>query len=141
MPSPPLRKNDPLLKQQQWSVTAEASLDTPGKPALVGDSRLSKMIEKSEVDVNRQKLSCTKANQDENTKENNNPAGEEIKAEEGPAPGMLSRLAGGVYTKTATVVGGVTWVAGTAVTSTYGVMKGAGSYVNIWKKKEKTKSD
>ena len=54
---------------------------------------------------------------------------------------MLSRLAGGVYTKTATVVGGVTWVAGTAVTSTYGVMKGAGSYVNIWKKKEKTKSD
>eukprot|EP00112_Aurelia_sp_Birch-Aquarium-sp1_P010119 Seg2177.1 transcript_id=Seg2177.1/GoldUCD/mRNA.D3Y31 product="hypothetical protein" protein_id=Seg2177.1/GoldUCD/D3Y31 len=77
----------------------------------------------------------------EETKENNNPAKEETKddQEQPPPGGMLSRLAGGVYNKTATVVGGVTWVAGSAVSTTYGVMKGAGGYVNIWKKKEKPK--
>ena len=79
----------------------------------------------------------------EESKENNNPGNDKgSPPDQAPPPsGLMSRLAGGVYSKTATVVGGVTWVAGTAVSTTYGVMKGAGGYVNIWKKKEKDKSD
>ena len=46
-----------------------------------------------------------------------------------------------MYEKTATVVGGATWVAGTAVSTTYGVIKGAGGYVSFWRKREKDKSD
>lgn len=80
----------------------------------------------------------------DNSKDAKPSEGEISEADQAPpAPpsGMISRLAGGVYSKTATVVGGVTWVAGSAVTSTYGVIKGAGGYVNIWKKKEKCKSE
>eukprot|EP00794_Sanderia_malayensis_P018246 gene18246-20066_t len=76
---------------------------------------------------------------------NNNPnaseAGVEVNLSTQPQAGMISRLAGGVYSKTATVVGGVGWAAGSAVSSTYGIIKGAGGYVNIWKKKEKCKSE
>ena len=69
-----------------------------------------------------------------------------------PQSGLISRLAGGVYEKTATVVGGATWVAGSAVggatwvagsavSTTYGAIKGAGGYITFWKKREKDKSD
>jgi len=76
------------------------------------------------------------------SKDNNNPDYGKGSSQDGaPQSGLISRLAGGVYEKTATVVGGATWVAGTAVTTTYGAIKGAGGYITFWKKREKDKSD
>lgn len=57
-------------------------------------------------------------------------------------PGFLSKISGGVYSKAATVVGGVGWVAGTALSTTYTAVSAVGGVaLNPFRKSQKDKSD
>lgn len=57
-------------------------------------------------------------------------------------PGFLSKISGGVYSKAATVVGGVGWVAGTALSTTYTAVSAVGGVALIpFRKSQKDKSD
>lgn len=63
---------------------------------------------------------------------------------EGPEeqPGLLSRISGGVYNKAATVVGGVGWVAGTALSTTYTAVSAVGGVaLTPFRKSAKDKAD
>lgn len=56
--------------------------------------------------------------------------------------GFLSKISGGVYSKAATVVGGVGWVAGTALSTTYTAVSAVGGVaLNPFRKSQKDKSD
>lgn len=83
---------------------------------------------------------------DENLKEMD-VKGDTIKEEapQAPAeqqPGFLSKISGGVYSKAATVVGGVGWVAGTALSTTYTAVSAVGGVaLNPFRKSQKDKSD
>ena len=56
--------------------------------------------------------------------------------------GLLSRISGGVYNKAATVVGGVGWVAGTALSTTFGAVTTVGGMaISPFRKTPKCKSD
>lgn len=57
-------------------------------------------------------------------------------------PGFLWKISGGVYSKAATVVGGVGWVAGTALSTTYTAVSAVGGVaLNPFRKSQKDKSD
>lgn len=57
-------------------------------------------------------------------------------------PGFLWKVSGGVYNKAATVVGGVGWVAGTALSTTYSAVSAVGGVaLTPFKKSPKDKSD
>lgn len=61
---------------------------------------------------------------------------------EEPQPGLLSKISGGVYSKAATVVGGVGWFAGTALSTTYTAVSAVGGVaLTPFKKSQKDKSD
>lgn len=61
---------------------------------------------------------------------------------EEPQPGLLSKISGGVYSKAATVVGGVGWFAGTALSTTYTAVSAvSGVALTPFKKSQKDKSD
>lgn len=56
--------------------------------------------------------------------------------------GLLSRISGGVYNKAATVVGGVGWVAGTALSTTFSAVTTVGGIaISPFRKSPKFKSD
>lgn len=83
---------------------------------------------------------------DENPKEidvKGEPPNEAMKERpEDPQPGLLSKISGGVYNKAATVVGGVGWVAGTALSTTYSAVSAVGGVaLTPFKKSQKDKSD
>ncbi|KXJ17594.1 hypothetical protein AC249_AIPGENE24430 [Exaiptasia diaphana] len=62
--------------------------------------------------------------------------------EEQPQAGLLWRLSGGAYNKAATVVGGVGWVAGSAISTTCSVVTTVGGYaITPFRKEPKHKSD
>ncbi|CAH3106825.1 unnamed protein product [Pocillopora meandrina] len=57
-------------------------------------------------------------------------------------PGFLWKVSGGVYNKAATVVGGVGWVAGTALSTTFSAVSAVGGVaLTPFKKSAKDKSD
>lgn len=57
-------------------------------------------------------------------------------------PGLLSRISGGVYDKTATVVGGVGWIAGTALSTSYSAVTSIGGLaLRPFRKSPKDKAD
>lgn len=82
---------------------------------------------------------------DENSKEidvKGEPPHETLKDEAEPQAGLFSRLSGGVYSKAATVVGGVGWVAGTALSTTYTAVSAVGGVaLTPFRKSQKDKSD
>ena len=66
----------------------------------------------------------------------------ETKEEQPPQAGLLWRLSGGAYSKAATVVGGVGWVAGSAISTTCSVVTTVGGYaITPFRKAPKDKSD
>lgn len=72
------------------------------------------------------------------------PPRETVKEEGSPEqqPGFLSKISGGVYSKAATVVGGVGWVAGTALSTTYTAVSAVGGVaLTPFRKSPKDKSD
>lgn len=79
---------------------------------------------------------------EENSKEVDGeaPPRQDLKEEPEPQPGFLSKISGGVYSKAATVVGGVGWVAGTALSTTYTAVS-AGVALIPFRKSPKDKSD
>jgi len=67
---------------------------------------------------------------------------EKVETKDEPQPGLLWRLSGGAYNKAATVVGGVGWIAGSAISTTCSVVSSVGGYaVTPFKKAPKHKSD
>lgn len=86
---------------------------------------------------------------DENSKEidlqGEGPKGQATKEEATSPeqqPGFLWKISGGVYNKAATVVGGVGWVAGTALSTTYSAVTAVGGVaLTPFRKSEKDKSD
>jgi len=56
--------------------------------------------------------------------------------------GLLSRISGGVYNKAASVAGGVGWVAGTALSTTFSAVTTVGGIaISPFRKSPKCKSD
>ena len=73
---------------------------------------------------------------DEAPKENDLKEGTEDQA------GLLSKISGGVYNKAASVVGGVGWVAGTALSTTFTAVSAVGGVaLTPFRKSPKDKSD
>lgn len=92
---------------------------------------------------------CSLFQKDENSKEidlqGEGPKGQATKEEATSPeqqPGFLWKISGGVYNKAATVVGGVGWVAGTALSTTYSAVTAVGGVaLTPFRKSEKDKSD
>lgn len=62
--------------------------------------------------------------------------------QEEPQPGLLWKISGGVYSKAATVAGGVGWFAGTALSTTYTAVSAVGGVaLTPFRKSQKDKSD
>lgn len=67
---------------------------------------------------------------------------EKVEPKEQPQAGLLWRLSGGAYSKAASVVGGVGWVAGSAISTTCSVVTSVGGYaITPFRKAPKHKSD
>ena len=69
-------------------------------------------------------------------------AREDLKEGAEDQAGLLSKISGGVYNKAASVVGGVGWVAGTALSTTFTAVSAVGGVaLTPFRKSPKDKSD